>query len=152
MAQPNGQDPIFERIYTKVPIIADLGATRTLSVDESGATIVCNRAAGIIVTLPLAVPGLVYDFDVTVSVTSNNYKIITGAATEFLVGSYVSQATAIATFAGNGTTHIAFTMNGTTTGGLVGTKIRVKCLTNTRWSVEGINQGSGTGVTAYATS
>lgn len=152
MALSQGKRPLFETVNTKVPLIAGLGATRTLSVDESGATVVLDRAAGIVLTLPLAVPGLIYDFEVTTSVTTNNYKVITGAATEFLVGSYVSQAAALATFAGNGTTHIAFTMNGTTTGGLVGTRIRFKCLSLTRWSVEGINQASGTGVTAYAVS
>lgn len=152
MSLSKGKRPLFETINTKVPLISTLGATRTLSIDETGATINLDRAAGIVITLPIAVPGLIYDFETTVSVTTNNYKVITGAATEFLVGSYVSQAAALASFAGNGTTHIAFTMNGTTTGGLIGTKLRFKCLSATRWSVEGINQGSGTGVTSYAVS
>lgn len=152
MALSRGKRPLFETVNTKVPVLSGYGATATLSVDDTFSTILLDRAAGTIFTLPLAVAGLIYDFEVTVSVTSNNYKVITGAATEFLVGSYSSQAAALATFAGNGTTHIAFTMNGTTTGGLIGTRLRFKCLSATRWSVEGINQGSGTGATAYATS
>lgn len=152
MALSQGRTPLFDTVKGKRPIISGLGATKTLSVDDTGSTVLLDRAAGIVITLPLGVPGLVYDFKTTVSVTTNNYKVITGAATEFLAGSYVSQAAALASFAGNGTTHIAFTMNGTTTGGLVGTVLRFTCLTSTRWSVEGITQGSGTGVTAYATS
>lgn len=150
MALASGKRPLFETIRGKAPIVSGLGATRLISVDETGTKFLLDRAAGIVFTLPLAVPGLVYEFRTTVSVTTNNYKIITGAATEFLVGSYVAQNTAVATFAGNGTTHISITMNGTTTGGLVGSVLRFTCLSLTRWGVDGITQGSGTGVTAYA--
>ncbi len=152
MALSQGARPLFDTLRYKAPVISGLGATRTITTDESGSKFLLDRAAGIVFTLPLAVPGLVYEFRCVTSVTSNNFKIITGAATEFLVGSYVSQAAAVTTFAGNGTTHIAITMNGTTTGGLVGTVLRFTCLSLTRWGVEGITQGSGTGVTAYATS
>lgn len=152
MALAQGKRPLFDTVNTKRPLVSGLGATRTLSVDESGDVILLDRAAGIVITLPTAVPGTYFDFKVTTSVTSNSYKIITGAATEFLIGTYVQQATALATFTGNGSTHIAFTMNGTTTGGLIGTTLRFTCLSLTRWAVEGVNQGSGTGVTAFATS
>jgi hypothetical protein len=156
MALVQGKRPLFDTVNTKRKIINGLGATRTLSVDESGSTIVFDRAAGIVVTLPLAVPGLQYDFMVTTSVTSNSYKVITGAATEFLIGGYMSvdtdTANAVAVFTGNGSTHIAVTSNGTTTGGLIGTKLRFTCLSATRWEVEGMMMGSGTVATAFATS
>lgn len=156
MSIPNGSNPIVDTINAKRPIINDLGATRTLSVDESGSLIVLNRAAGIVVTLPLAVPGLVYDFAVTTSVTSNAYKVITGAGTELLIGGYTNVDTdtsnAVAAFTGNGSTHVAVSMNGTTTGGLLGTTLRFTCLSTTRWVVEGTVQGSGVVATAFATS
>ena len=156
MSQVNGFDPIFDTVNAKKGIANGLGATQTLSVDQSGETIVMDRAAGIVITLPLAVPGLYYDFDVTTSVTSNSYKIITGAATEFLVGGATNVDTdtsnAVAFFSGNGSTHRAVTMNGTTTGGLIGTSIRFTCLSATRWMVTGQIFGSGTVATPFATS
>lgn len=156
MALSKGKRPLFETVNSKVPLISGLGATRTLSVDETGSTVVLDRAAGIVLTLPLAVPGLVYDFVVTTSVTSNAYKVITGAGTELLVGALASVDTdtsdAMAGFSGNGSTHVAVSMNGTTTGGLIGTKFRFTCLSATRWVVEGTNRGSGTVTTPFATS
>lgn len=156
MALSFGKRPLFETINTRKPVITGLGATKTLSVDETFSTIVLDRAAGTVITLPLAVPGLVYDFKVTTSVTSNAYKVITGAATELLIGGYTNVDTdtsnAVAVFTGNGSTHIAVSMNGTTTGGLAGTNLRFTCLSTTKWLVEGNVQGSGTVATAFATS
>lgn len=156
MALSQGRTPLFDTMKTKKVIINDLGATRTLSVDETGSTVVFNRAAGIVVTLPLAVPGLHYEFVTSTSVTSNAYKVITGAATEILIGGILSNDSdtggAVVAFDSNGSTHIAVSMNGTTTGGLIGTRIRFTCLSTTRWIVEGVNVGSGTVATPFATS
>lgn len=156
MANPDGKNPKFNTVSAKKKIISGLGATYTLDAVNSGATVLMDRAAGIVVTLPLAQPGLVYDFIVTTSVTSNSYKVITGAATELLIGGYTNVDTdtsnAVAVFTGNGSTHIAVTSNGTTTGGLIGTRLRFTCLSATRWEVEGIMMGSGVVATAFATS
>lgn len=156
MALSSGKRPLFETVNTKVPVVSDLGATATLTTDQTGSTVLLDRAAGIVVTLPLAVPGLVYDFAVTTSVTSNAYKVITGAGTELLIGTLASVDTdtsdAMAGFSGNGSTHVAVSMNGTTTGGLIGTKFRFTCLSTTKWVVEGTNRGSGSVATAFATS
>ena len=100
-----------------------------------------------------------YDFYVTTSVTSNAYKIITGAATEFLIGAYTNVDTdtsnAVAVFTGNGSTHIAINMTATGSnaqGGLAGTRLRFTCVSLTRWEVEGIVLGGGTVAAAFATS
>lgn len=139
------------------PVINDAGATRSLNETESGSLVLFNRAAGIVYTLPTAPKiGTFYDFVITTTITSNSAKVITGAATELLIGGYTNVDTdtsnAVAVFTGNGSTHIAVTQNGTTTGGLLGTKLRFTCLSSTRWMVEGIVQGSGTVATAFATS
>ena len=156
MALSQGKRPLFETVNAKVPVISGQGATRTLSVDETGSTCLFDRAAGIVYTLPLAVPGLVYDFVITTTITSNAAKVITGAGTELLIGGYMNVDTdtsnAVAAFTGNGSTHVAVSMNGTTTGGILGTKLRFTCLSSTRWMVEGIVQGSGVVATAFATS
>ncbi len=140
----------------KRKIISGQGATRTLNANESGSTCLFDRAAGIVYTLPTAQPGTFFDFIVTTSVTSNAAKVITGAGTELLIGGYTNVDTdtsnAVAVFDGNGSSHVAVSMNGTTTGGLQGTKLRFTCLSATRWAVEGIVRGSGTVATAFATS
>lgn len=153
--------PLYDVLRTKKKIMSatDVGATYTLSVDNTFSTMLLDRAAGIVITLPLAVPGLVYDFYATVSVTSNAYKIITGAATEFLIGDYTSVDTdssnAVAVFTGNGTSHIAVNMTAAASnalGGLKGTHLRFTCLSTTLWMVEGVNQGGGTVATAFSAS
>ena len=155
----NLNDQVFGTVSAKRPVISGLGATRTLNETESGSLVVLDRAAGIVVTLPTAKVGQYFDFKVTTSVTSNAYKIITGAGTEFLTGGYVSVDTdtsnAVAYFTGNGTTHVAVNMTpagSNALGGLIGTQLRFTCLSSTLWSVEGVNNGGGTVATAFATS
>ena len=156
MSVVEGFSPFLEELRNTRKVISGQGATRTLSQDESGSTVLFDRAAGIVYTLPLAKPGVFFDFVITTTITSNSAKVITGAATELLIGGYTNVDTdtsnAVAAFTGNGSTHIAVTQNGTTTGGILGTKLRFTCLSATRWFVEGVVQGSGTVATAFATS
>ncbi len=154
--QLRGTDLVVDKVRAKKNIISGQGATRTLNENESGSVCLFDRAAGIVYTLPTAKPGAHFDFIVTTSVTSNAAKVITGAGTELLIGGYTNVDTdtsnAVAAFDGNGSTHVAVSMNGTTTGGLQGTKLRFTCLSATRWMVEGIVRGSGVVATAFATS
>lgn len=135
-----------------------IGSAATVQLDAlmSRAIALFDSAAGIVYTLPPANPGISIEFMVSVSVTSNNFKIITSAGTEFLTGGIVSDDTDsgdVATnFRANGTSHVALTMNGTTTGGLIGTRLRFTCLSTTLWMVEGVVNGSGTVATPFATS
>ena len=156
MANPDGLFPYFETVRQGKNVINGQGATRTLSVDESGSTVVFDRAAGIVYTLPLAKVGTYFDFVITTTITTGSAKVITGAATEFLIGSLTSVDTdtgnVLVGFTGNGSTHVAVTQNGTTTGGVLGTKIRFTCVSSTRWIVEGNLLGSGVVVTPFATS
>lgn len=147
----------FGPVSAPKPVISGVGATRTLNETESGSVCLFDRAAGIVYTLPTApTPGTFFDFIVTTTITSNSAKVITGAGTELLIGGYTNIDTdtsnAVAAFTGNGSTHVAVTQNGTTTGGILGTKLRFTCLSSTRWLVEGSVHGSGTVATAFATS
>lgn len=154
--QTRGTDLVLDKVRAKKNVISGQGATRTLNELESGSVCLFDRAAGIVYTLPTAKPGAHFDFVVTTAVTSNAAKVITGAGTELLIGGYTNVDTdtsnAVAVFDGNGSNHIAVSMNGTTTGGLVGTKLRFTCLSATRWMVEGIVRGSGTVATAFSAS
>lgn len=156
MANPNGTTPKFDYVNSRVNVISGSGATRTLSQDETGSTVLFDRAAGIVYTLPLAKVGTYFDFVVTTSVTSNAAKVITGAGTEFLIGTLSSVDTdtsdAVAGFSGNGSSHIAVSMNGTTTGGLIGTTFRMTCVSPTLWVVKGTTRGSESVATAFSAS
>lgn len=141
---------------TTANVISGSGATVQLTVAQAGSIVLMDRAAGIVFTLPAAAAGMSFEFFVTTSVTTNSYKVITKNGTELLIGGLLSDDTdssdALAMFNANGSTHIAVTMNGTTTGGLVGTRIRMRCLSTTKWFVEGAAYGSGAVATPFATS
>jgi hypothetical protein len=140
----------------RLPVIAGSGATVTLTEAQSGSTVLFDRAAGIVYTLPAPQPGLYFDFEVLTTVTSNAHKVITDAAASFLVGSVVSIDTdsgnVTVGFTADGTTIRAISQNGTTTGGLKGTTFRIKALSSTIWMISGIEQGNGTVATPFATS
>lgn len=137
-------------------VISGVGATRTLVARESGALCLNDRAAGIVWTLPPPVVGMTFEFGTTVQRTSNSYKIITHAATVFLVGAVMAGDAAIATsgdiFTADGTTHVALTLDGDTKGGFVGEKLTLRAISATQWLVQGLVIGTGTMVTGFATS
>lgn len=137
-------------------VIGDAVATRTLLPSESGALCLLDRAAGVVYTLPTPIPGMQFEFLATVAVTSNAYKVITAAATQFLVGGAIMGDVTIATsgdyFEADGTTIVALSANGSTTGGLLGERYTVTAISTTQWAIEGVLHGAGTLATPFATS
>lgn len=157
MPVANGLNPSFKTVTAKRKVVtSSQAATATLAAADSGSTVLFDRAAGIVYTLPAPEVGLTYEFVVTTTITSNAAKIITDAATTFLEGAYVNVDTdtsnAVAVFNGNGTTHVAVSMNGTTTGAIKGTHLTFTCVSPTMWNVSGTVLGSGVVATAFATS
>lgn len=137
-------------------IIQSVGATRTLLPTESGALCLLDRAAGVVYTLPTPTEGMFFEFMATVSVTSNAYKIITAAATQFLVGGLGILSLTVAEagdfFVADGTTIRSISEDGATKGGLVGGIVRLTAISTTQWAVTGITVGAGTLATPFATS
>lgn len=137
-------------------VIDGVGATRTLAPEESGALCLFDRAAGNVFTLPAPVPGMQFEFRSTVAVTSNASKVITDAATTFMVGSLMGGSLAVAeagdVFQADGTTIRAVSMAGSTTGGLIGGSFTLTAISSTVWSIEGDFVGAGTIATPFATS
>ena len=137
-------------------VIQGEGATRTLLAKESGALCLFDRAAGIVYTLPTPVEGMQFQFLVTVSVTSNAHKIITAAATQFLVGKVIMGDVTVAqsgdVFTADGTTIVALSADGATKGGLLGEEYTVTAISATQWAIEGVSHGAGTLATPFATS
>lgn len=136
-------------------IISDGVATRTLLPKEAGAICCFDSASGVVYTLPPPVAGMTFSFATTTTITSNAAKIITDAATTFLLGavSLVNDAATTAeSFLANGTTIRAVSSNGTTTGGVAGDFYTVTALSSTVWFIEGQLINSGTAATPFATS
>lgn len=136
-------------------VISGAGATRTLLQSESGSLCLFDRAAGIVYTLPTPVVGMQFEFQTSVTITSNAAKVITGASTQFLLGSVelgIVAAATVLTAAGNGSSHVALSSNGTTTGGVIGDRYRVTAISTTLWAIDGVLSGSGALATPFATS
>jgi len=158
MALSQGKRPQFDTIKFKRNVISGLGATRTLSEDESGSVVLLDKADGIVLTLPVDAPvGTTYDIVVSVTLTSNVYKFITGAGTELMVG----QILGCDTDTGNatlvwpglvGSSYIAVSMNKTTTGGIKGDSFNATKLNSTTWLVNGHTNNNGTVATPYSAS
>jgi hypothetical protein len=137
-------------------VIQSVGATRTLLPEESGALCLFDRAAGVVYTLPTPVEGMQFKFLATVAVTSNAYKTITSAATEFLLGKVIIGDTTVAqsgdVFTADGTTIVAISEDGATKGGLIGSEYTLTAISATKWVIEGVTHGAGTLATPFATS
>lgn len=139
------------------PIVSGSGATVTLTKNQSGSTVLFDRAAGIVFTLPANTPGMYFDFFVSVTITGGAAKVITAAGTELLVGTIINTDTdssdAVASWKSLvATSNIAVSMNGSTTGGIKGDWLRFTCLNSTTWNVQGLTLGTGVVATPFATS
>lgn len=134
------------------------GVATTLLANQSGALVVWDSSTATTITLPAPVVGLWFEFLVTTA--GNGHKIITNAGTVFLLGAIhgIAIATTPSSTAGpfafsfNGSTHVACTMNSTTTLGIAGTRYRVECVSATVWAISGVGIGSGNLATPAATS
>lgn len=135
-------------------IIETVAAT-TLTAKQSGALVLMDAAAGYTITLPAPVAGMQFEFLQTVTQTSGSQKIMTDAATTFILGEVLTITTATASpagFAFNGSSHIAYLSNGTTSGGIIGTTLKFTALSSTVWAITGVVVGSGTIATPASTS
>tara|TARA_R110000803_G_scaffold210685_4_gene283241 strand:- start:9686 stop:10174 length:489 start_codon:yes stop_codon:yes gene_type:complete len=140
-------------------VIQSIGTTeRQLVPSESGSLILLDAATQITVRLPTPVAGMTFEFQTTVTVTaSDTHKIITKTiASEFMIGGIGSFNTTLASggdsFDANGSTHVAATSNGSTSGGLVGQLLKFTAISTTQWAVSGHTVGTGTSITPFATS
>jgi hypothetical protein len=121
----------------------------TLGKNDSGSLFVLNSADGIAVTLPAIGRGLYYDFVVRTAVTaSDKYEILTQTADK-LRGVLVNSKNDTASKAFIATASDKIDMNGSTTGGLVGTHFRIVS-DGAVWNVFGQNTSSGSEATPFA--
>jgi hypothetical protein len=138
-------------------VIQGADTVRQLLADESGSLCLLDSAGGLAYTLPAPVVGMRFEFLATVAVTASDvYTVITNdTAAVFLVGGIIMGDVTVDTsgdyFEANGTTIVALTSNGSTTGGLLGERFQVTAISTTQWVIEGVCHGAGTLATPFAT-
>lgn len=126
--------------------------TVSLTAAQSGDNFLLDAATGVVYTLPAPVVGLNYTFQVTVTNTSNSHEVRTNTGTVFIEGVILNVCTTAANslgFLANGSTHQAIKMNGTTTGGYIGTQFTLTCVSATEWMISGTVLTSGTAATPF---
>jgi hypothetical protein len=123
---------------------------------QSGRVILVDDAAGLDFTLPAlaaAQVGTHYRFLVTVTITSNNFRV-TAASGDLLFGAVwiadFDTANTGAYFAADGTDDLVLTMNGSTTGGKKGTVVEFIATSATQWFVTGTVFGDGSLATPFS--
>lgn len=113
----------------------------TLTVERdshAGTVITLNRAAGITATLPASTgKGDEYDFFIGTTVTSNSTIIKVANATDILQGILHLTTDIAGTSMPTSATSDTITMNGSTTGGVLGSWVKVKDVAVGFWRLEG---------------
>lgn len=129
---------------------ATTASTLAVTSASAGRVIRLGRAAGIAVTLPAATGSqAVYTFFVSTAVTSNSTTIKVANATDVMNGTASVGGTTGAVFSTLPASD-TITMNGTTTGGLIGSYVEVKDVAAGYWIVTAELVGSGTPVTPFS--
>lgn len=126
---------------------------------QSGRNILVDDAAGLDFTLPAiaaAQIGTHYRFLVTVSVTSNNFRVTAQAGDLLKGGVWMVDFDAAYTapqgvfLEPDGSDDLVFTANGTTTGGKLGTVVEFIAISATEWFVTGTVVGDGVLATPFS--
>ena len=138
----------------KVNVIANGGLDKVLSADDSGAVCLFDTVGASSFALPAPVAGLEFTFINTITCTSDHVIKTNTLNTDGFLGGVGSTNTTIASGgdafsadADGSNDHI--TLNGTTTGGLAGTRIHVVAIDNENWAVDGLVISTGTSATCF---
>ena len=126
-------------------------ASHTLTKAENAGKInVFNVAGGMTFTLPAALgTGDVYTFFVSTTLTSSGIIAAASASDVILGGVSISTDIAGVTMLSAATSD-TITMNGTTTGGLLGSWVRLTDAASGQWMLEGFLKSSGTEATPFS--
>ncbi len=133
--------------YTPV----SLTASATLNRGHAGTTVVLNAAAGLTVTLPAATgTGDVYTIVVGTTVTSNSYIIKVANSSDVMMGTLDVSSDIAGVTCPTTSTSDTITMSGTTTGGILGSRIVLTDLATNKWGVSGGLVSSGVEATPFS--
>lgn len=129
-----------------------LTASATLNADAyAGKTIVINAAAGLTVTLPTSTgSGACYKVVVGTTVTSNNAIVKVGNSTDIMAGTLDVSSDIAGVTCPTAATSDTITMNGTTTGGVIGSTVILEDVKAGVWAVSGGLVSSGIEATPFS--
>lgn len=138
-----------------VTVVVAADASYTIAATATGTEYYMNRTAGITFTLPVSpAVGTNFTFITEATPTTGSYVINAGAGDFFLgfIYSHKSAADEIVYTANAALTDTHVTLNGTTTGGVIGTKITVTYMdaTNNLWYVSGDTLATGAQATPFS--
>ena len=156
MAISNTTGPIESEagFITGASSLVSVAADTTLTpVDNAGRTMVLGVATGATVTLPAATgTGNTYKFFVGTTVTSNAYIVQVANATDTMAGVAIvandtdASASIFETVAASDT----ITLNGTTTGGILGGTVELQDVASGVWAVQVTGAATGTEATPFS--
>lgn len=122
-------------------------ATATLTDYEAGGVVVVNLATGSTITLPAAT-GTGYRYLITTIVDQTGDLVVAAAGTDVMQGVAMTDMTGVLWPTTDATDTI--TLNGTTTGGLKGTRVELIDVASGIWNVLVIGEASGTEATPFS--
>lgn len=156
MAKASFSGPIFSSggFNPGADSLITLTATATLDPDlHAGRTLLLSAAAGFTLTLPPATgTGNLYRFFVATTITSNNYIIRVADATDVMAGVCITandtdaSASLFETVAASDT----ITLNGNTTGGIIGGQIELQDMALNLWRVVIVQAATGAEATPFS--
>jgi hypothetical protein len=118
---------------------------------HGGKKLLLSRAAGVVCTLPDAVgSGVEFKFFVLTTVTSNAYAIAVSRAADTMQGGVAVASDIAGVNAPTVAASDTLSMNGTTTGGLIGSQVNLKDIAPNIWEVNGFLKSSGVEATPFS--
>ena len=145
----------------RIHILADAASPGLiLTSADSGGIVVMDLTTGSLTTLPeitASTIGMTFEFQWPASYASGTQKIITGNASDFIVGTILKMDTdtltdPLSVESYNGTSHIAVLIDAVTDGGLLGSWLRVTAISATQWMIQGVLHHSGAVSASVSTS
>jgi hypothetical protein len=124
-----------------------------LTEDDSGSYCLFAAAAATAVTLPAPAVGLEFTFVTTVTATADHVIRTATLNTDGFLGGVLTNSTTAGQadcFSADADGSNDFiTLNGSTTGGLAGSRIHVVCIDGENWAVDGQLVATGTAATCF---
>lgn len=126
-------------------------ASTTLTDFDAGTMISLNAAAGLTVTLPAASgSGATYHISVGTTVSSNSYVVQAASSSDVINGTLAVSTDAAGVVIPAAASSDTITMNGSTTGGVVGSYIELTDAKSGQWIVRGGLVSTGTEATPFS--
>lgn len=159
--QTRGPALALDTVAAKMPIATvtgvGTGTTFTLNEYQSGSIVLLDRAGGATYVLPDARPGINYWFHSTANLTSGSYTITaTAASSSYAVTGLVQNINSSSTTATTYTAGIdgskstqKVVLNARSTGGLIGSYVKVTAVSSGTWHVTGLVVGTATTATPF---